>query len=256
MTYCLGIRVRDGLVCLADGRITSGALVTAARKLSFHGAEGHRFAVMTSGLRSVRDKTLAYFDRLGRSEAPNGYGCMLDALDAYTRCLRRVHEEDDESLARSQLTFNLHTIIAGALPEDEAARMFLVYPEGNWVEVGERTPFLSIGEQGYGKPILDRALSFDSSIATALKLAYLSFDSTRFSSANVGYPLDLATFGNAERVWRETVFDMDDLAAQRRWWSEHLGALVEQMPDGPWLAPLAPAEGDRVTRLRGTTTGD
>ena len=38
MTYCLGMKIAEGLVCLADGRITSGNQVTNAMKLSMHGS--------------------------------------------------------------------------------------------------------------------------------------------------------------------------------------------------------------------------
>src|SRR3546814_15136529 len=93
-------------------------------------------------------------------------------------------------LDRSSLAFYLHILIAGAQPEDADTGIFLGYPEGNWIEVDRRTPDLSIGDAAYGRPILDRALSFDTSITTALKLAYLSFDSSRFSSADVGFPVD------------------------------------------------------------------
>lgn len=240
MTYCLGIRVAEGLVCLADGRITSGNQVTNAQKLSMHGAGGAQFAIMTSGLRSLRDKTLAYLERDMRSNHPTGFATMLDAVTAYCQCLRAVAREDREQLESSDLAFNLHTLIAGAQPEDDAPSIFLVYPEGNWIEVDRRTPYLSIGATAYGKPILDRALTFDTSITTALKLAYLSFDSSRFSSADVGFPIDLATYSAGERRWRKAHYDYDDLREQRIWWNEHIKKLAVAMPDGPWLGELRP----------------
>jgi putative proteasome-type protease len=73
---------------------------------------------------------------------------------------------------------------------------------------------------------------------TALKLAYLSFDSTRFSSADVGYPLDMMSYDAAERCWRAVHYDYDDLSAQRSWWNEHLTKLADEMPDGPWAEVL------------------
>ena len=81
MTYCLAINVREGLVCLADGRITSGTQVTNAHKISLHGPEGSQICIMTSGLRSLRDKTLAYFDRALRHERPQGHRFMLEAVE-------------------------------------------------------------------------------------------------------------------------------------------------------------------------------
>jgi putative proteasome-type protease len=124
----------------------------------------------------------------------------------------------------------------------------LIYPEGNWIQVDQRTPYLSIGATAYGKPILDRALTRETALATALKLAYLSFDSTRFSSADVGFPLDMLTFAAADRRWREVHYDYEDLSAQRTWWNEHLTKLAGDMPDGPWLDRLVPqADGPRLT---------
>lgn len=247
MTYCLGIKVREGLICLADGRVTSGSQVSNARKLSFHGADGHRFTIMTSGLRSLRDKTIAYLDRELRRKG-KAASSLLDAVDCYGACLRRVEEEDRPALEKSELTFNLHSIIAGRLPEDREPTLYLVYPEGNWIEVDSRTPYLSIGSTAYGKPILDRALTSETKMQIALKLAYLSFDSTRFSSADVGFPIDICTYLPPERDWRVAQYDYDDLMEQRVWWNEQLTELANRMPDGPWAGDLLP-EAERPSAL-------
>lgn len=236
MTYCVAIKVRGGLVALADGRITAGNQVTSARKLSLHGKPQGRILVMTSGLRSVRDKTVAYFDR--GQPAAGSPRTMLDAVNAFAACLRRVAEEDKAALLSAGLGFDLHALIGGRLEDDAEPTFFLVYPEGNWIEVDERTPYLSIGATTYGKPILDRALRYDSDLRQALKVAYLSFDSTRFSSTNVGFPIDLASFLPGENRWRSVQFDDDALREQRLWWNHHITDLVTQMPDGPWTSDL------------------
>ncbi len=248
MTYCLGIRVRDGLVCLADGRITSGNQVTSARKISLHGPPGNQFCIMTSGLRSLRDKTLAHLD-LEMKARNDGYPTLLKAIADYCACLRAVAEEDKEALAESNLDFNLHALLAGQLAEDSGPSIYLVYPEGNWIQVGERTPYLSIGAVAYGKPILDRALRFDTRLATAIKLAYLSFDSTRYSSADVGFPIDIYTRSADDGVWRQSQYDYDDMVEQRTWWNTNLTRLAQEMPDGPWTAPLLPEAGG-VERIK------
>ena len=240
MTYCLGIKVEAGLVCLSDGRITSGNQVTSAQKVSLHGPRKQQVCVMTSGLRSVRDKVLAYFDRQWQQDFPKGFPSMLDAVDHYARCQRQVADEDRAFIMESHLSFNLHSIFAGQLGNDPEPSIYLIYPEGNWITVGERTPYLSIGATAYGKPILDRALTFDTSMGTALKLAYLSFDSSRFSSADVGFPIDLATYSRSERRWRKAHYDYDDLREQRIWWNEHIKKLAVEMPDGPWVNELRP----------------
>jgi len=240
MTYCLGIKIEQGLVCLSDGRITSGRQVTSARKFSLHGPAGAEFCLMTSGLRSLRDKTVAYLDRaLGKAKSP-GIATMLEAVNAYGKCLRQVAREDRAAIKASDLTFDLHAIVAGQLPEDEEPAMFLVYPEGNWIEVEQRTPYLSIGATAYGKPILDRALSHETELKTALKLAYLSFDSSRTSSADVGFPIDLTVLLKGERRWRTVHYEYDDLLEQRIWWNENITRLARDMPDGPWVEALLP----------------
>lgn len=252
MTYCLGIKIRDGLIGLSDGRVTSGTQVSAARKVTIMGEGGDRFFVMTSGLRSVRDKTLAYFRRDMATARNKGarkpvagdaapYHTMLEAVGAFTRALRAVTEEDKAALEASGLNFNLHAILGGRLSADKEPNMFLVYPEGNWIEVDERTPYLSIGATAYGKPILDRALKPDTPMTTALKIAYLSFDSSRYSSADVGYPIDLVTYSAADRAWREAQFDYDDLVEQRHWWNRHITELANRLPDTPWVDRLLPA---------------
>ncbi len=246
MTYCLAIRVDEGLVCLADGRITTGSQVSVARKATLHGPEGAQFLIMTSGLRSLRDKTLAYLDRHIRRELDSGaFPGMLEAVDAYAQCLRATAEEDRAALQGSQLAFNLHAIIAGQLGDDPTPMAYLVYPEGNWIEIKDRTPYLTIGAQGYGKPILDRTLTQETPLRMALKSAYLSFDSTRYSSADVGFPVDVITFGVKERRWRWAQFEHDDLREQREWWNKHLTELAAGLPDAPWQEQLLPDEASR-----------
>lgn len=250
MTYCLGIRTSEGLIALADGRVTSGSQMAVARKVTMIGTEPHRFFLMTSGLRSVRDKVLAYLRREIDERPSKHFTSMLDAVTAFTGCLRTVAAEDREALAESDLTFNLHAILGGQLEDDPEPTMFLVYPEGNWIEVDRRTPYLSIGATAYGKPILDRALSYDTAMRHALKLAYLSFDSTRLSSTDVGFPIDLITYNTADRHWREQQFDYDDLMEQRQWWNRNITALAERMPDGPWMNELLPKDGQHLSVVK------
>ncbi len=248
MTYCLAIRVAEGLVALADGRVTSGSQVGVTRKLTMRGRGGHRYFVMTSGLRSVRDKVMSYLpaDPPAGAEAGDGdtaspFRRLADVAQALGEQVRRVAGEDRETLEAAQLPFNLHALVGGRLADDPAPSVFLVYPEGNWIEIDERQPYLSIGATAYGKPILDRGLSYDTPLRSALKLAYLSFDSSRFSSADVGFPIDLATLSSADGSWRFAQLDYDELVEQRQWWNRQLRALAQDLPDDIWAHRLTPA---------------
>jgi putative proteasome-type protease len=238
MTYCLGVKLRDGLICLADGRITSGNQVSVARKVSLHGPDDGQVCIMTSGLRSLRDKTIAYLEQEISGDSP-GAANIIEVLDTYTRCLRRVAEEDQSALEASQLSFDLTAIIAGQIGDDPSPLMFLIYPEGNWVEVTERTPYISIGATAYGKPIMDRMLDYETSLELGLQVAFLSFDSTRVSTADVGFPLDMLTF-TKDRRWREIELDSDDVDGIRQWWNDSVTKLAANMPAGPWAECLLP----------------
>ena len=242
MTYCLAIKIKDGLVALSDSRVSTGNQVTHACKMARIGPSGHDFVVMTSGLRSVRDKTIAYLEKSMSDGAAGAPTTMLDAVNAFARCLRRVADEDRRAIEESDLKFDLHSLVCGRGPNDAEPTIYLVYPEGNWIEVVDRTPYLSIGATAYGKPILDRALRSDTPMLTALKLAYLSFDSTRTSSSDVGFPIDIMTLGSHENQWRQAHFEYEDLQSERSWWNKNLTALANEMPVGSWVDDLL-AEG-------------
>ncbi len=245
MTYCLGISTNEGLICLADGRITTGNQVSIARKVSLHGPAEKRVCIMTSGLRSLRDKTIAYFDQ-EYSNKSIMTSSMLEVLEIYVRSLRRVETEDRDALNASDLSFNLNAIIAGQLGKDSKPSMFLLYPEGNWIEITERSPYISIGSTAYGKPIIDRLLTYDTPLSLALQIAYLSFDSTRVSTNDVDFPLDMLTFAT-DRRWRDMELDYDDLSSMREWWNDHIKELAISMKEGPWANCLLPGTGSEYT---------
>jgi len=239
VTYCVAIKTKSGIVALSDGRITAGTQMTSARKASLHGEGQNRFFIMTSGLRSIRDKTVAYLEQQMEQQGFE-FSTMLDAISAYTHNLRRVELEDRTYVERADIAFNLHTIIGGMMGADKEPRVFLVYPQGNWIELEQMTPYLTIGNVSYGKPILDRTLSYDTDLRTALKVAYLSFDSTKFSSSDVGFPIDLITMTMPDRTWREAHLKNADVRDLREWWNTNIKNLVEQAPDAQWLHTLAP----------------
>ncbi len=171
MTYCLGIKVASGLVAIADTRLTSGTEVSTNKKVSVYQSKKHSIFVMTSGLRSVRDKAITYFKEV-LEERDASFNKLYKAVNALGEQVRRVAEEDRQSLNAAGLSFNLFAIVGGQLENDTEHKLFLLYPEGNWVEVGDGSPFIIIGNSGYGKPLLYRSLRFDSSMQDALKIGF------------------------------------------------------------------------------------
>jgi putative proteasome-type protease len=233
MTFCLGMTVHDGLVGIADNRITSGKEVIQARKVSSFETEQGCFFIMTSGLRSVRDKTMTYF-----REHMNGGDESLDrlfkAVNILTRKIRKVSQEDKPSLEESGLSFDIHCLVGGQMSGDREHSLYLVYPEGNWVEVGKGTPYQIIGAPGYGKPILDRTLNHEDSLAFALKVGFLAFDSSRISAADVDFPVDVVLYKQGTFKLVEHLYERDDFWEISEWWDGRLKELIKELPS-EWI---------------------
>lgn len=233
MTYCVGMRLESGLIAIADTRITSGNETTSAKKIYLNVGEDHALFLMTSGLRSVRDKALTYFKELLQTEGHH-FDKMYKAVNAFGEQLRRVAAEDRACLESSGLAFNLHTIVGGQLKDDLEPKLFLLYPEGNWIEVGPGTPFVIIGNSGYGKPILNRVVKYDTPMSKALKAGFLSFDSTRVSANDVGYPIDVVIYKNDSFKLIEKRYYEDELKHVSNQWGDLLGEALNKITED-WM---------------------
>jgi len=247
MTFCLGIKVEEGLVGIADTRVTTGSECITARKMTLHQHGRHSMFLTTSGLRAARDKALTYFEEV-IEESDSKFDRLYKAVNAFAEQIRRVADEDAKSLAEAGLPFNLHTLVGGQLEGDREHKLYMLYPQGNWVEVSRGSPYFVIGESRYGKPLLDRVLRFESSLEDSLKAGYLAFDATRASASDVDFPLDVV-------LYRRDTYDMvqhrytdDELRHVSQWWQEQIRRAFTETP-GEWtgtvmskLPPLRTAE--------------
>jgi len=230
MTYCLGIKVKSGIVGIADTRITSGSQTAKAKKVFMVNKQKHSFFIMTSGLRSVRDKAITYFKEI-IEEDDETFNKLYKAVNAFAQQVKRAAKEDKEGLKEAGLSFNLYAIVGGQLEDDDEHKIYLLYPEGNWVEVTEGSPFVIIGNNGYGKPILDRVVRYDSSMKFALKAGFLSFDATRISANDVDYPIDVIFYKKDSFDIVEKRFKKDELQKVSKNWNAKLSKSIERMPD-------------------------
>ena len=101
--------------------------------------------LMTSGLRSVRDKAVTYFDE-AIGESDQTFDKLFKAVNVFAAQIRRVSNEDKDALDKAGLIFDLHALVGGQLENDQEHKLYLIYPQGNWVEVSEGTPYCIIGE--------------------------------------------------------------------------------------------------------------
>jgi putative proteasome-type protease len=236
MTFCLGISLEEGLVGIADTRVTSGTECITARKVTVYHQERGAMFVMTSGLRSLRDKTLTYFEEQLAAQ-PEPFDRVFKAVNLFTQQLRQVSAEDKKPLLDGGLDFNIHALIGGQMENDSQPRLYLVYPEGNWVATGVASPYHIIGSTRYGKPVLDRALTYNDRMQHAFKVGCLAFDSTRISAADVGFPIDVVLYRRGSFRIIEHRFGEKDLRQISNWWQERIRTAVQELPND-WLEEL------------------
>jgi putative proteasome-type protease len=238
VTFCVGVRVAEGLVGLADTQIVKGGgELSSKAKLSLHDHHGHPFFVMTSGLRSIRDKVVLQLEDDLAVGPPAAR--LHHVATAFGQRLQAVRDSDGPWLQESGLHFNLHALVGGQLADDGQPELFLIYPEGNWVVATEDAPSFIIGRTSYGKPILDRLLTPTTPLPRAVLLAYLAFDATRASVVDVEFPIDVVVMGGNELRHRR--FERDDLQAAHDQWHAQLRDAVMTLPTD-WAAELLPEE--------------
>jgi putative proteasome-type protease len=254
VTFCLGIKVSEGLVGIADTRVISGNENITAKKLAVFSQEGSSFFLMSSGLRSAWDEALTYFEEaLEKRDEP--FDKLFKAVNLFAQQVRRVASQDAEALEAGGLHFNIHCLIGGQMAEDAEHKLYLVYPQGNWVEIGQGTPYQIIGAAGYGKPVLDRTLQYHDTMRFALKVGSLAFDSTRISAADVDFPIDVVLYFARTRELVTHRFAKEDLSEITEGWQERLRNSVANLPS-EWLdrffAGIQPFEPEIPHALRST----
>lgn len=205
MTYCVGLLLNEGMVLLSDTRTNAGLdNIATYRKMFLFEQPGERvIAIVTAGSLSVTQTTIARLrEEIEDPEASPDTSIMqaptlLKVAEIVGETLSSVRKDVDDKLASMRQLASASMIVAGQR-KGGAMRMFLIYPEGNFIEATEDTPFLQIGEHKYGKPILDRVVKPTTSLADAQKAVLLSMDSTLRSNLSVGMPLDLAVIRRDE----------------------------------------------------------
>jgi putative proteasome-type protease len=198
MTYCCGILVRDGLVMFADTRTNAGVdNISIFRKLHVFAQPGQRImAIATSGNLSISQSVVSMVregwqdPETGEVETLMNAPTMFQAAQRVGRAIRKILAEEGPALTASDVKFDVSFLLGGQI-KGGRLRLFLLYAAGNFIECTEDTPYLQIGEHKYGKPVLDRAITFKSDLYDALKIGLVSVDSTMRSNLSVGLPLDV-----------------------------------------------------------------
>lgn len=197
MTYCVGLKLDEGLVFMSDTRTNAGVdNVSRFRKLFTWSVPGERSLVlMTAGNLATTQAVVSILEE--RTKTPSErrpsileLPTMFQIARLIGETLREVIQQNAATDQKADSAFNSTMILGGQIRGIEP-RLFLIYPEGNFIEASDDTPFFQIGETKYGRPILVRAYDPAMSMQEAVKLLMVSFDSTIKANLSVGLPLDL-----------------------------------------------------------------
>lgn len=241
MTYCVGMVLDRGLVLMSDTRTNSGVdNVSVYRKMFRWEVPGERIiAVMTAGNLASTQAVISLLEERAKVpeerhnsllEAPT----MFQVASAIGKLLRAtIAERQEANGSRGQGRFTASIIVAGQIRGMEP-RLFMIYPEGNFIEAGFDTPFFQIGETKYGRPIILRGYDRAMSMEDAVKLLMVSFDSTLKANLSVGLPLDLLVVErDAFTATHERRISHDDpyFQAISQSWGKALKAAFHSLPD-------------------------
>ncbi|CCA92828.1 MULTISPECIES: proteasome-type protease [unclassified Novosphingobium] len=241
MTYCVGMMLERGLVLMSDTRTNSGVdNISTFRKMFHWEVPGERIiAVMSAGNLATTQAVVSQLEE--RNKAPSDrHNSLLDAESMFQvativgnllQDTIAVRAADNGQSAAG--TFSASLIVAGQIKGMEP-RLFLIYPEGNFIEASFDTPFFQIGETKYGRPILIRGYEPKMSFENAVKLMTVSFDSTLKANLSVGMPLDLLVIErDTFTPLHERRIEWDDpyFQAISTGWGEALRQALDALPD-------------------------
>ncbi|MBQ0749052.1 MAG: proteasome-type protease [Roseovarius sp.] len=200
MTYCVGLCLDRGIVFMSDTRTNAGLdNISTFRKLHSWQLPGERAMVLlTAGNLATTQAVISLLEERTKAHDERdptilSVPSMFQAARLVAGTLRDVIETHASTGQRADSTFNATMILGGQI-KGGPPRLFLIYPEGNFIEASGETPFFQIGETKYGRPILVRAYESSMSFADAMKLLLVSFDSTIKANLSVGLPLDMCIY--------------------------------------------------------------
>jgi putative proteasome-type protease len=242
MTYAVAFYLESGLVFAADSRTNAGVDdVSTYRKLTTFEKPGERLMTLLASCNLAVTQAITELLRQGAKKkkgAPN----LMTAKDMFTAAevvgdaVREVYRRDNEALREHNEEFRIGLIFGGQI-RGEPPRLFFVYAAGNFIEASPDCPYFQIGENKYGKPIIDRTITHESTMVEAVKACLLSFDSTMRSNISVGLPIDLLCY-RQDTFKRGLTLRVDEtndyFQSVRSYWGDALRFAFQEMPPPDW----------------------
>ncbi len=242
MTYCVALKLNAGMVFASDSRTNAGIdQISSFKKMRhFFNANDRAIVVLSSGNLSITQTTINLVEQNTRHpERRNVLNAdsMFDVAQLLGDSLREVRERDAVFLAQKNIDSGVNFIVGGQI-KNERMRLFLVYAEGNFIEVSEENPYFQIGETKYGKPIIDRVIKPDTPLNDAVKCMLVSFDSTMRSNLSVGFPIDLVCYkyNSLQLAFQHITQDDPYFSQISHNWGEGLRGVFASLPNPNWLS--------------------
>jgi putative proteasome-type protease len=233
MTYCVAISVAAGMVFCSDSRTNAGVdqVSTYSKMFRFDLGPERQFVVLTAGNLATSQAVIAQLRKDIKQYAETSLNTVTSINEA-ADYLGSISKAQVEKHGGQGQQFSASFILGGQIADNEHG-IVLIYPEGNHITSSEDTPYLQIGESKYGKPILDRILSLDTSLDTAALCALISMDATMRSNLTVGPPIEVLLYPSnsfsLDHYYRLDE-DNDFLRELKKSWENALKDAFNQMP--------------------------
>ena len=242
MTYCVGVKLDAGLIMMSDTRTNAGLdNISRFKKMFTWEAPGDRILIACcAGNLSITQGVLTRINaQLAKARDDDSVETILNAptlfraAQLFGDAMKDIQERHRQTL-QSQGAGADATILLGGQRKGGEMRLYLIYSAGNFIEATEDTPFFQIGEHKYGKPILDRTITPETDMRTAMKAVFLSMDSTLRSNLSVGMPLDLAVLKIDELSFhakRRIEQDDEKFLAISTGWADAIRSAFDTLPE-------------------------
>jgi putative proteasome-type protease len=242
MTYCVAIKVNEGIVFASDSRTNAGVdyIRTYSKMHKFNWPGDRTIVILTSGnlattqavinkIRHDLEDEASHFDLKKAKE-------LYEVAHYVGTLIKQEQEEHVEAFKENEKALEVAFIVGGQI-DGHDDDIFLIYPEGNYISVSPETPYMQIGETKYGKPILDRIIQTDTSLDDAARCALVSLDSTMRSNISVGPPLELAIYtadSLAEPRYLKIETNMPLYKDIQKQWARGLHRVFSRLPRFDW----------------------
>ena len=241
MTYCVAIKIDQGLVFCSDSRTNAGVdhVSTYSKMHRFSMAGERHLAILSAGNLGTTQAVLSQIERDIEDDAAFNIlkAQYISDIADYVGELS-VKTQQKYVTGGPTAGFNAEaTFILGGQVKGYPQELYMIYPEGNHITASEQHPFLQIGETKYGKPILDRIIRQETDPQTAKRCALVSMDSTMRSNATVGPPIELLFCRKDEVVsagdYRQFMDNDEYLIQLRESWDENVCRAFNELPALP-----------------------